>query len=180
MNRKKYTGRELYLYIFQTVSLLPLLYMLLFTGMFSIITNHNLFGFLFDLGLVCLPKIEFWILSRLYHETLNEILVFFLMPCIALILGRMINRKFSEKDGNSLNTILVFLLLIDLILRLLPLAINTSFPVCLQIIGFAVRSWLLTMILKDQIKDGNLSLRLNDRVILSCDTHLFTGKKDLD
>ena len=159
MNNKKYSGRELYLYAFQIISLLPLLYMLIFTGMFSIITNKNIFGFIFDLGLVCLPKIELWFLSFVYHGTLNEIYVIFLLPLIALIIGMKLNRKFTEKDSNRINTVLIVLLLFDLIIRFLPLAMNTAFPIYLQIIGFAVRLCLLVMIIKDQIKDGKLILQ---------------------
>ena len=159
MNRNKHTGRELYLYAFQIVSLLPLIYMILFTDMFSIITAKNVFGFLFDLGLVCLPKIELWILSFIYHRTLNEVYPYFIMPFIALFLGLKIRRRFSEKDGNKVNLILVILISADLVLRLLPMAVNSAFPVYMQIIGFVFRLTLLILILKDQIRSGKVTFR---------------------
>ena len=85
--RRKLTGADLYVRIFQICSLLPLPYIFLATAHPAILNSRNLFSALFDIGMSSLPRLEAYALSCLYRLTSSEVAVYFVVLAFALALG---------------------------------------------------------------------------------------------
>ena len=85
--RRKLTGADLYVRVFQICSLLPLPYMFVATAHPAILSTRNLFSILFDTGISALPRIEAFALSGLYRMTSSEVAVYFVILAAALALG---------------------------------------------------------------------------------------------
>ena len=85
--RRKLTGADLYVGIFQIFSLLPLPYMFLARVHPPVYSTRNLFSVLFDTGICALPRLEAYALSCLYRMTSSEVAVYFVILAIALLIG---------------------------------------------------------------------------------------------
>ena len=152
--RKLPSGSELYTLIFQVVSLLPLPYMVLLTGSFSVLIRHGMTAVMFELFMACVPRIWLFIVSALYRVTINEILVYFLILSVPLALGLYVKKYLYEKDRmRILSKILIIFTLTDLLVRIVPLKYNQLFSFGYQVIGIIVCIISLIALLKDVFTD---------------------------
>ena len=156
-DRKVINGATLYLRIFQIASLLPLPYIFLINVYPAVIAGNNIWGVLFDLGLVSIPRAEALLLSFLYKLTLNEILVYFILLVLAFVWGLILKKLLdgAKKRAILIRKILIIVLLFDLVLRLLPFHFNYAYPWYFVVIGCLVRiSSLIFLILDLKRKDA--------------------------
>ena len=153
--RKALSGADLYVRVFQILSLLPVLYMFVAAGYPAVMTSRSLFSVLFDAGMSALPRAESLLLAALYRHTSSEICVYFALLAAALLLGILGNRCFRDNHNSGRTTRFVFagLIAADLIIRLLPFACNSTFGLPAAVFGFAVRLACLGLIILD-LRDG--------------------------
>lgn len=147
-NRKHLTGADLAVRVMQIAALLPAPYLLAAPGYPSMLTRHSFLSTLFKLGLSVLPRPETLGLSLLYRLTFSELAVFFAPLIFALILG-LASKRLFQRFPRAARLAFALCVAVDLILRLLPLSINSAFPAACGIIGFAVRLGCLALILLD-------------------------------
>ena len=149
--RKALSGADLYVRVFQILSLLPVLYMFVAAGYPAVMTSRSLFSVLFDAGMSALPRAESLLLAMLYRYTSSEIYVYFALLAAALLLGILGNRCFRDNHKTGHQTRLVFAVLIaaDLLIRLLPFSWNAAFGLPASVFGFAVRIACLILIILD-------------------------------
>jgi len=149
--RKALSGADLYVRVFQILSLLPVLYLFVAAAHPAVMTSRNVLSALFDAGMSTLPRAESLLLAALYRHTGNEIYVYFALLAAALLLGILGNRLFRDNHRSGRKTRLVFTVMIvaDLILRVAPFAFNSTFGLPAAVFGFAVRLACLVLILLD-------------------------------
>lgn len=152
-SRKHLTGASLYMYAFQTVSLFPLLYILIAIGYLGIFSSNNILSYLFDFGIAAIPRYEALLAAFIYRKTLSEIVVFYVIIGIALIFGLVLNRllKGNEKTAIITRITLIILIVIELIMRLLPLGYNSGFGLVESVIALFFRIIFLVLIVIDLI-----------------------------
>ena len=149
--RNKRTGADIAVIIFQAVSLLPALYVLCATGYIAILNNKNILSVLFDFGICALPRWELLLLSFGYRFTSSEIVPYFAMLFIALILGILSKRylRGNVKASMVLHIVFSVFISVDLILRALPFGFNSQFTLPYAILSAAVRVICLILLLGD-------------------------------
>lgn len=149
--RKVINGAALYLRIFQAASLLMLPYIFLINIYPAVITGHNLWSVLFELGLVSIPRAEALLLSFIYRFTLNEIIIYFIPLVIAFVYGLIILKLLDgpEKRAVLIRKILIILIALDLVLRLLPFSFNYTFAWYYVVIGCLARIACLIFLILD-------------------------------
>jgi len=152
-SRKHITGATVYMYAFQAVSLFPLLYILIAIGYLGIFSSNNILSYLFDFGIAAIPRYEALLVSLIYRKTLSEIVVFYVIIGIALAFGLVLNRllKGNEKTAIITRITLIVLIVIELIMRLLPLSFNSGFGMTESVIALVFRIACLTLIAIDLI-----------------------------
>lgn len=150
-HRKVINGATLYLRIFQVAALLVLPYIFLINIYPAVITGHNIWSVLFELGLVSIPRAEALLISFIYRLTLNEIIVYFIPPVIAFVYGLIILKLLDgpEKRAVLVRKILIILIALDLVLRLLPFSFNYTFAWYYVMIGCLVRAACLIFLILD-------------------------------
>jgi len=150
-HRKVINGATLYLRIFQAASLLMLPYIFLINIYPAVITGHNLWSVLFELGLVSIPRAEALLISFIYRLTLNEIIVYFIPLVIAFVYGLIILKLLDgpEKRAVLVRKILIILIALDLVFRILPFSFNYTFPWYYVVIGCLVRVACLIFLILD-------------------------------
>lgn len=150
-HRKVINGATLYLRIFQVAALFVLPYIFLINIYPAVITGHNIWSVLFELGLVSIPRAEALLLSFIYRLTLNEIIVYFIPLVIAFVYGLILNRLLDgpEKRAVLVRKILIILIALDLVLRLLPFRFNYSFAWYFVVAGCLVRAACLIFLILD-------------------------------
>lgn len=153
-SRKNLTGAGLYMYLFQAVSLFPLVYIAIATGYIGITSTDNIVSYMFDFGMAAIPRYEALLISLAYRKSLSEIAVFFIIIGIALVFGLILSRllKSSEKTAVVTRIVLIILIVSELILRLLPFGFNKSFGTVASVIGIVFRLICLVLIIIDLIK----------------------------
>lgn len=149
---KKLGKTQYYVRIFQITTLLPLLYIFVASAQASLFVYGGFPGILFDLGIGCLPRAEVYLMSVAYHLTRNELVIYFGILVYALVFGMVINRLLSGKSRTKHVTRMVLAACIgcDLIVRLLPIRLNTVLPVGYLIAGLAVRAVCLWLVLSEE------------------------------
>ena len=149
--RRKLTGADLYVRIFQICSLLPLPYMFLATAHPAILGTRNLFSVLFDTGISSLPRLEAYVLSCLYRLTLSEVAVYFFVLAIALALGFISSRVLRGNPEASIRfhkAAEVFITL-DLAIRIIPVKANIAFGIPTAAFGIVIRAACLYLVIRD-------------------------------
>lgn len=148
---KTTTGASLAVAIFQVASLMPLLYILGVLGYPAIITTKNALSFLFDVGIMALPRAEALGLSLLYSATSNEVLVYFCLLIPALVVGLMFGKLLIKGSSAciTLRKALVVFIACDLVLRVLPFGFNLAFGWPAAIIGWLVQAACLVFVILD-------------------------------
>ena len=149
--RGQYTGADLYVHIFQICSLLPLPYLYISMVHPAIYSTRNIASALFDIGMSALPRAEAFALSFLYHETISEEKVFFIILIIAIALGFAADRALRGYPELSMRLHKLFEVLIglDLAIRIVPVRANYAFGIPAAIIGWAIRALCLALLIKD-------------------------------
>lgn len=142
---KKLSGTEKYVILVQTVSLLPLLYFIIGSGEAVIYTSKGVLSFLFDLGMACLSRAETVCLSLLYRYTGSELSVFFAILITALVFGLVMKRLMSgsERAGRITETAAFIFVILDIVVRTLPLDMNAKEGTLFMILGLLFRALCL-------------------------------------
>ena len=149
--RRKLTGADLYVRIFQICSLLPLPYIFLARPHPPILSTRNLLSVLFDAGISALPRTEAYALSYLYRQTSSEVAVYFVILGIALALGIIAGRLLrGDPDASArFHKAAAAFIALDLVIRVMPIRANIAFGLPYAIIGFAVRAGCLYLVIRD-------------------------------
>ena len=149
--RRQLTGADLYVRIFQICSLLPLPY--LFLAMIDPVigSTRNIASVLFDIGMSALPRAETFALSFLYHETISEEKVYFIILIIAIALGFAADRVLRGYPDLSvrLHKLFEVLICLDLAVRIVPIRANYAFGIPAAVTGWAIRALCLALLIKD-------------------------------
>lgn len=150
-DRKTLTGAGLYVTIFQVSSLLPLPYLFAVVGYPVVITNRNVLSFLFDAGMMSIPRVEALALSYAYATLSSELVVYFTLLVVALVVGLVVGRllRGGREAALQLRRVLVALLAFDLVLRLLPFGFNLAFGLPAAVIGWLCRAACLAFVVLD-------------------------------
>jgi len=151
--RKKLTGAELSIRLFQIVSLLPVLYILVASGYMALFTQKGVPEFLCSLGFSAIPRAEALGLSYLYSVTSGETAVCFCLLISALIVGVAANRLLKAKEKTAFTARVAYAALIgaDLLIRLVPLSFNGAFGFWAAGCGFALRLICLALVTADLV-----------------------------
>ncbi|MBR3385638.1 MAG: hypothetical protein IKG69_10635 [Atopobiaceae bacterium] len=150
-DRKTLTGAGLYVTIFQVSSLLPLPYLFAVVGYPVVITSRNVLSFLFDVGMMSLPRVEALALSYAYTTLSSELVVYFTLLVVALVVGLVVGHLLREGGETALRLrqVLAALLAFDLVLRLLPFGFNLTFGLPAAVIGWLCRAACLAFVVLD-------------------------------
>ncbi len=148
---RKLTGAELSVRIMQIAAILPAIHVFMIAGYPSLITRRSFFSFLFDVGICTLPRLEVLGLAAFYKLTSSEIAFNFAVLVFALAFGLAAKPllRGNEKRAVVSRCVFAVLILADLIVRFIPLQINTVFGVAPAIIGFVIRLACLVLIILD-------------------------------
>ena len=151
--RKKITGADLYLRIFQFSAILPVIYIAVLSGYPALITKKSVFSLLFDCGLSLLPRWESLAISKIYQSSLSEVLCIFIPLLLALITGIIGNHllKKNVKSAAVIHYFFIVMIAIDLVLRCLPFRFNASLGFWMWLFSFLLRLACLFFIILDLI-----------------------------
>ena len=154
--RKALTGAELYVRIFQIASLLVAPYIFIASAHMKLVTSTNVFSILFDLGVSSLPRAESLLMSFVLRSTGSEVIILFAALALALIYGLASPGLLKGKHGVKVRNLLCVLIIIDLVIRLIPMSFNLAFGWSFAIAGFLVRAGSLVLIILD-LKSSKVS-----------------------
>ena len=154
--RKKITGAELSVRVFQLLSVLPVIYIAVASAYMALLTQKGVLQALFEYGTAALPRAEAFLLSLLFRKTGHEVLLVLVLLAVALAMGFGGGALLRAKHDTARTARWVYAALIaaDLILRLLPLHMNRVFSIPAAVVGVAVRLACLALILLDLRADG--------------------------
>ena len=149
--RRKLTGADLYVRIFQICSLLPLPYIFLARPHPPILRTRNLLSVLFDTGISALPRLEAYALSYLYRLTSSEVAVYFVILAFALALGFISSRVLRGDPEVSIrfHKAIAVLIALDLAIRIIPVRANIAFGIIPAVLGFVIRAVCLYLVIRD-------------------------------
>lgn len=149
--RKVKTGAEVYVLVFQALSLLPALYIYVASGYPYLMTKNGILSTLFDVGVFALPRWEALLLSLIYRWRCSEIAAYFALLVIALAFGLLANRllKGNYRTARGSRVVLAVLIGGELVFRLLPLRCNLAFGWPVAILTLAIRLACVILILLD-------------------------------
>ena len=149
--RRKLTGADLYVRIFQICSLLPLPYIFLARPHPPILRTRNLLSVLFDTGISALPRLEAYALSYLYRLTSSEVAVYFVILAFALALGFISSRVLRGDPEVSIrfHKAIAVLIALDLVIRVIPVRANIAFGIIPAVLGFVIRAVCLYLVIRD-------------------------------
>ncbi|MCR5807945.1 MAG: hypothetical protein K6G56_00125 [Clostridiales bacterium] len=153
---KRLSCADIYVRIFQVLSMLASLYLIIAPGEMSILTKRGLFPYLFDLGMENLPKWLEYGVAQVYVLSKSEVAVCFILLGFALAFGLAAGALLHGKRCAAKTTRIVLAALIaaDLAVRLLPLDINKAFGPAASIPAFVIRAVCLALILADLIYEA--------------------------
>jgi len=146
------TGAELYVRIFQITSLLPILYIFGVSGYPAIITGSNILSFLFDVGMMGIPRAESLALSFAFRLFSSELVVYFALLVIALLFGAVAGKLLKNASYRTAKTsrfVFAALIAIDIIFRLIPVRLNLALGIPAAAVGLALRLACLVLVLLD-------------------------------
>ena len=147
--RGKLTGADLAVRITQIMAGLPMLYLVILSGMLSLLTRETPVTYLFSLGVCAIPRAVALGLSALYRHTGGEVLFSMLLVAAALVYGVVMNRLLHSERGRTVRIVLAALIALDLIVRLIPLGFTKAFGLPCEILAFALRAASLVLVLLD-------------------------------
>ena len=149
--RKKITGAELSVRVFQFLSVLPVFYIAVASAYMALLTQKGVLQALCEYGMAALPRTEAFLLSLLFRKTGHEVLVVFALLAAALAMGFGGGAVLRAKHNTARTARWVYAALIaaDLVLRLLPLHINRVISLPAAIVGFVLRLACIVLVLLD-------------------------------
>lgn len=152
---KQRTGADLSVLIWQVVCLLPLPYLLVLSGYPGLMTKNSVLGFLFDGGMAALPR---WLtlgLSYLYRLAGHELVVYFILPILALAFGLLMKKllRGERKTAMVLRIIFCAAIVFDLILRALLPQFRTLFGWPAAVVGLVIRLAMLGLVIGDLVAE---------------------------
>ena len=147
--RGKLTGADLAVRIVQIAAGLPMLYLIILSGMPALLTQKSPVTVLFSLGVCAVPRAVALGLSALYRQTGGEVLFSMLLVAGALVFGVVMNRLLHSERGRTTRVVLAVLIAIDLIARLLPLGFTKAFGLPCEILAFALCAVSLVLVILD-------------------------------
>ncbi|MBQ7247847.1 MAG: hypothetical protein IJS22_07145 [Lachnospiraceae bacterium] len=150
---KSISGGRAYIAAMQIAAMLPLVYVLIAAGSYSIFTRENAASVLFDLGMTSLPVWSVMLLSLIYHLSLSELAVYFALSIGALIFGPVMKRLLSGRRARIVRYVLMALIAADLAARFLPLRAVRVWPLWAVIAGASVRLACLILLFAEGKKD---------------------------
>lgn len=152
---RQLSGADVYVNVFQAVSLLPLPYMLVVSGYAGLVTRRNVLSFLFDAGCAALPRAQTLALSFLYGIFPHELVLYFSLPLLALVFGLVIKKllRGSRKTAKTVRIVLCAAVAADLILRIFTPLFHIVFGWSAALIGLAVRLACLALVAGDLIAE---------------------------
>ena len=156
---KQRTGADIFVLIWQSVCLLPLPYLLILSGYAGLMAKNSVFGFLFDCGMAALPR---WLtlgLSYLYRLAGHELIVYFILPVLALAFGLVMKKllRGCPKTAKTVRLALCAAIIVDLILRALLPQFRVLFGWPAAIIGLVIRLVMLALLTGDLIAEKKRS-----------------------
>lgn len=154
--KKKLSLMELYVYVEQSILLIPLLYIFVVSGSYYQIMSINIITITFEFGMSFLPRIIMWLSSIVYHSSMSEIVMYFTMAFLSLIIGLIASKTILNKYNDKLicHDILIGFNALDIILRLLPLSFNNIFYNYVDILALIFRIICLLLIIYDRKRKG--------------------------
>ena len=152
---KQRTGADIFVLIWQAVCLLPLPYLLILSGYPGLMTKNSVLGFLFDGGMAALPR---WLtlgLSALYRLAGHELIVYFILPVLALAFGILMKKllRGGTKTAKTVRFALCAVIAADLLLRIFTPQFRTLFGWPAAIVGLVIRLAMLGLLLGDLIAE---------------------------
>ena len=147
--RGRLTGADLAVRITQIMAALPMLYLVILSGMLSLLTRETPVTYLFSLGVCAIPRAVALGLSALYRHTGGEVLFSMLLVAAALVYGVVMNRLLHSERGRVTRIVLAVLIALDLIVRLIPLGFTQAFGLPCEILAFALRAASLVLVISD-------------------------------
>lgn len=147
--RGKLTGADLAVRITQIMAALPMLYLVILSGMLSLLTRETPVTYLFSLGVCAIPRAVALGLSVLYRHTGGEVLFSMLLVAAALVYGVVMNRLLHSERGRVTRVVLAALIALDLIVRLIPLGFTQAFGLPCEIAAFALRAMSIILVILD-------------------------------
>ena len=109
--RGKLTGADLAVRIVQIAAGLPMLYLIILSGMPALLTQKSPVTVLFSLGVCAIPRAVALSLSALYRHTGGEVLFSMLLVAAALAYGVVMNRLLHSERGRVTRIVLAVLIL---------------------------------------------------------------------
>lgn len=152
---KQRTGADLFVLIWQAVCLLPLPYLLVLSGYPGLMTKNSVLGFLFDGGMAALPRWLTLALSYLYRLAGHELIVYFILPVLALVFGLVMKKvlRGGQKTARMVRIVLCGLIAADLILRALLPQFRTLFGWPAAVVGLVIRLAMLGLVIGDLVAE---------------------------
>lgn len=152
---KQRTGADLFVLIWQAVCLLPLPYLLVLSGYPGLMTKNSVLGFLFDGGMAALPRWLTLALSYLYRLAGHELVVYFILPVLALAFGLLMKKllRGERRTAMILRIVLCGLIAADLILRALLPQFRTLFGWPAAVVGLVIRLAMLGLVIGDLVAE---------------------------
>ena len=156
---KQRTGAHFFVLIWQAVCLLPLPYMLILSGYPGLMTKNSVLAVVFDCGMAALPR---WLtlgLSALYRLAGHELIVYFILPVLALAFGLLVKKllRGGTKTAKAVRFVLFAAIAADLILRIFTPQFRTLFGWPAAIVGLVIRLAMLGLLIGDLIAEKNHS-----------------------
>ena len=156
---RKLTGAEVVVRVTQLFSILPAVCIFIISGYPGVVAKNGFFTVLFDWGVSVLPRWFVWLCSFVYRLTSKELLLDFaiLVPMLAygLFMGPLLRGK--ERTAVITRIVLAVLILSDLVIRVLPLPMNSVYGTAPSVFGFIVRLALLALTVLDLVFRKNTS-----------------------
>lgn len=158
---KRLTCADIYIKVFQTLSALSALYLIIAPGSMSILTKRGVFSYLFDLGMESLPKWMELGLSYVYVLSKSEVAVCFIVLGFALAFGLAAAALFHAKmpTAKISRIVIACFLAADLVVRLLPLDLNRAFGPAASIPAFIIRLACLALVVFDVVYESRREKR---------------------
>ena len=152
---KQRTGADIFVLIWQAVCLLPLPYLLILSGYPGLMTKNSVLGFLFDGGMAALPR---WLtlgLSYLYRLAGHELVVYFILPVLALAFGLLMKKllRGGPKTAKAVRFALCAAIAADLILRIFTPQFRTLFGWPAAVVGLVIRLAMLGLVIGDLVAE---------------------------
>ncbi len=150
---KQRSGADLSVLIWQAVCLLPLPYLLILSGYPGLMTKNSLLAFVFDCGMAALPR---WLtlgLSALYRLAGHELIVYFILPVLALAFGLLMKKllRGGPKTAKTVRLALCAAVILDLVLRACLPQFRSLFGWPAVLVGVVIRLAMPGLLIGDLI-----------------------------